>query len=67
GILPTPSGPGNETLTRCFELPSQTATTIWLLVNPVAWRRPEVKAFTAFFVPHYRAQFPPSPQAPKTD
>lgn len=67
GILPTPSGNNNDTLIRCFELPPETATTIWLLVNPVAWRRPEVKAFTAFFVPHYRAQFPASPPLPKAD
>jgi DNA-binding transcriptional LysR family regulator len=67
GILPTPAGHNTETFIRCFELPPETATTIWLLVNPVAWRRPEVKAFTAFFVPHYRAQFPPASQLPKTD
>ena len=65
GILPTPNT--NDTLIKCFELPPETATTIWLLVNPVAWRRPEVKAFTAFFVPHYRAQFPAVPQLFKTD
>jgi DNA-binding transcriptional LysR family regulator len=64
GILPTPFGRNNETLIRCFELPPETATTIWLLVNPIAWRRPEVKAFAAFFVPRYRAQFLPSSQLP---
>lgn len=67
GILPTPSANNNDTLVKCFELPPETATTIWLLVNPVAWRRPEVKAFAAFFVPHYRAQFPASPRLAKTD
>lgn len=60
GILPKSVGPGPETLVRCFDLPPETATTIWLLVNPAAWRRPEVKAFVSFFVPHYRSKFPPS-------
>lgn len=59
GILPRSVGPGPETLVRCFDLPPETATTIWLLVNPAAWRRPEVKAFVSFFVPHYRSKFPP--------
>lgn len=67
GVLPTPWGCNNDRFIRCFDLPPESASTIWLLVNPVAWRRPEVKAFTAFFVPHYRAQFPAVPQLSKTD
>lgn len=67
GILPTPTGSGSETLVRCFDLPPETATTIWLLVNSVAWRRPEVKAFVSFFVPQYRSKFPPSPPHAGTD
>jgi hypothetical protein len=30
---------------------------IWLVIARDAWRRPEVKAFAAFFVPRYRALF----------
>lgn len=47
----------NESVVRCFALPPETATSSWLLVSPAAYRRPEVKAFTAFFVPRYRAMF----------
>ena len=38
-------------------MPPETSTSVWLLVNPAAYRRPEVKAFTTFFVPRYQALF----------
>lgn len=44
-------------LVRCFEPPEGTAVASWLVISPDAWRRPEVKAFAAFFVPRYRAIF----------
>lgn len=57
GPQPTTFGRNNENVILCLELPPETAVSVWLLVNPVAWRRPEVKAFAAFFVPRYRAMF----------
>ena len=57
GPLPTTFGRNNDNVIQCFVLPPETALPVWLLVNPVAWRRPEVKAFAAFFVPRYRAMF----------
>ena len=41
----------------CFELPEDLGSTVWLLVNPSAFRRPEVKAFSAFFAPRYSEMF----------
>ena len=57
GILPTRFMRADETLVQCFELPENLGSTVWLLVNPSAYRRPEVKAFTAFFGPRYSALF----------
>lgn len=55
GMLPTRFKRTDETLVQCFELPEDLGSTVWLLVNPSAYRRPEVKAFTAFFAPRYGA------------
>lgn len=55
--LPTPFGENNDKVINCLTLPPENSIQVWLLVNPVAYRRPEVKAFTAFFVPRYRAMF----------
>ena len=57
GILRTRIRGDNDTVVQCFELPPETSMSLWFLVNPAAWRRPEVKAFAAFFVPRYRALF----------
>lgn len=57
GILPTRFMRTDDTLVQCFELPEDFWSTVWLLVNPSAYRRPEVKAFTAFFAPRYSAIF----------
>ncbi|SMX25451.1 LysR family transcriptional regulator [Boseongicola aestuarii] len=55
GILPTRFMKSDDTLVHCIELPANLGTTVWLLVNPSAYRRPEVKAFTAYFAPRYSA------------
>lgn len=57
GPLPSRYTYSAENIVACFELPKETSTTVWLLVNPTAYRRPEVKAFTAFFAPRYSAMF----------
>ncbi|WP_422826110.1 LysR family transcriptional regulator [Thalassococcus sp. BH17M4-6] len=53
GALPTRFQSGNPNLVKCFELPEGTGSIVWLLVNPTAYKRPEVKAFTKFFAPKY--------------
>jgi len=55
GILPTRFMKSDDTLVHCIELPENLGSTVWLLVNPSAYRRPEVKAFTAYFAPRYSA------------
>ena len=57
GARPNYFGRSNDNVIRCLELPPETALPVWFLVNPAAYRRPEVRAFTAFFVPRYRAMF----------
>lgn len=53
GILPTRFMKSDDTLAHCFELPEDLGSTVWLLVNPSAYRRPEIKAFTSYFAPRY--------------
>jgi DNA-binding transcriptional LysR family regulator len=53
GMLPTRFMRSDDTLVQCFELPKDVGMTGWLLVNPTAYRRPEVKAFMSFFAPRY--------------
>jgi len=53
GVLPTRFQSGNPNLVQCLELPEGTGSIVWLLVNPTAYKRPEVKAFTKFFAPKY--------------
>jgi DNA-binding transcriptional LysR family regulator len=57
GMLPTRFMRTDDKLVQCFELSEDLGTTVWLLVNPSAYRRPEVKAFTAFFAPRYSEIF----------
>jgi len=57
GLLPTRFKHNTDGVVPCLELPEETATAAWLLVNPTAYRRPEVKAFTAFFAPRYSAMY----------
>lgn len=57
GPLPGRYVYSRDKVVACFELPPETWVTSWLLVSPSAYRRPEVKAFTAFFAPRYSAHF----------
>lgn len=53
GVLPTRFKTGNSNMVHLFELPEGTGSIVWLLVNPNAYKRPEVRAFTKFFAPRY--------------
>lgn len=53
GILPTRFMRTDQTLVQCFELPEDLGSNVWHLINPTAYSRPEVKAFTTYFAPIY--------------
>jgi len=57
GTLPTSLALADETLVRCFAPPEGTEVYSWLVISPEAYRRPEVKAFSAFFAPRFQAMF----------
>ena len=57
GVVTTSMAADDPGLIRCFAPPDGTSSTSWFLVSPDAYRRPEVKAFTAFFAPRYQAMF----------
>ena len=59
GAVPTSLANDYGALLRCFPPPEGTESATWLLISPEAYRRPEVKAFSAFFAPRYRAIFKP--------
>lgn len=61
GIVATSMANDDGTLLRCIPPPEGTSSTSWLLINPDAYRRPEVKAFSAFFAPRYQAIFKKKP------
>jgi DNA-binding transcriptional LysR family regulator len=44
-------------LVRCFDPPPGTDVSSWLVMSPEAYRRPEVRAFAAFFAPRFRAAY----------
>lgn len=44
-------------LVKCMDLPEELFFNSWLVISPQAYRRPEVKAFSAFFAPRFRALF----------
>lgn len=44
-------------LIRCFEPPPELSARHQMLISPEAYRRPEVRAFTAYFAPRYAALF----------
>lgn len=44
-------------LVRCFDPVQDTDTTSWLVIGPDAYRRPEVRAFAAFFAPRFREAY----------
>lgn len=56
GPLPTSQVKAQDKVIRCFAPPPEASLTLWLLVNPKAYRRAEVKAFTSFFAPRYAAE-----------
>lgn len=57
GVLPTSLARDDSDLVRCFPPPEGTSSNSWLLVSPDAYRREEVRAFTAFFAPRFQAIF----------
>lgn len=57
GPLPTSMAREESLLIRCFEPPEGTDIYSWLAISPEAYRRPEVKAFSAFFAPRFQAIF----------
>jgi DNA-binding transcriptional LysR family regulator len=44
-------------LVRCFDPPPGTDVSSWLVMSPEAYRRPEVRAFAAFFAPRFRTAY----------
>ena len=44
-------------LVRCFDPPEGTDVHSWLLTSPEAHKRPEVRAFAAFFAPRFRKAY----------
>lgn len=44
-------------LVRCFDPPPGTQVSSWLVISPEAYRRPEVRAFAAFFAPRFRTSY----------
>jgi len=57
GVVPTSLAYDDPYLLRCLPPPEGTSASSWLLISPDAYRRPEVKAFSAFFAPRYQAIF----------
>jgi len=57
GVVATSMASDHPELIRCFPPPPGYYTNSWLLINPDAYRRPEVKSFVAFFAPRYQAIF----------
>ena len=53
GILARGIGDAQENLVPCFDAPPEVSMDTWLLASPEAYKRPEVKAFMAFFAPRY--------------
>lgn len=56
GPIATATGDDKDGLIRCFDLPESASYVTMLLISPQAYRRPEVKTFTAFFAPRYTAR-----------
>ena len=53
--LPTTIAAEHPDLVRCFAPPEGCSVSVWLMISPRAWARPEVKAFAAFFAPRWSA------------
>ncbi len=54
GMLPRRFIISHPELVEAYKMPNGLGSTVWLLVNPTAYKRKDVKAFTNFFVPKYR-------------
>ncbi|GHF60946.1 LysR family transcriptional regulator [Seohaeicola zhoushanensis] len=57
GPVPTSLAVDYPAMVPCFPPPQETTVQSWLCIAPDAWRRPEVKAFAAFFAPRFRAGY----------
>jgi DNA-binding transcriptional LysR family regulator len=55
GYVPRVGAARHGGLLRCFDPPDPVTTRTWLVSSAAAARRPEVRAFTEFFAPRYRA------------
>ncbi len=51
GPMPIFDGDNDPDLVRCFDPPEGSELTAWLVTSPEAYRRPEVRRFTAFAAP----------------
>ncbi|MCB1460665.1 MAG: LysR family transcriptional regulator [Nitratireductor sp.] len=61
GVVNTSLANDDGTLIRCFPPPAGIFAHSWLVISPEAYKRPEVKAFSAFFAPRYKAIFKAGP------
>ncbi|MFK8036396.1 MAG: LysR family transcriptional regulator [Hyphomicrobiales bacterium] len=43
----------NDGLVKCFDLPDEASSTVWLVANPDSYKRSEVRHFMQFLAPHY--------------
>ena len=55
GLLPLGRALRIGGLVRLFDPPDPVTSHVWLVTGPAAHRRPEVRAFTAYFAPRYVA------------
>ena len=55
GMLPLGRAAKMAGLVHLFDPPDPVTGHVWLVTSPAAHRRPEVRAFTAFFAPRYTA------------
>ena len=54
GMLTRRSKSLHSNLGECYQMPDGYGSMVKLMVNPTAYKRKEVQAFTEFFVPRYR-------------
>jgi DNA-binding transcriptional LysR family regulator len=57
GPIPVVQGDVEAGLVRCFPPPDSSRLDIFLLVNPAAYRRPEVRRFVSFAAPRFSTFF----------
>lgn len=51
GPIPVFDGDNDPDLVRCFDPPRESGLPVWLITAPEAYKRPEVRSFTAFAAP----------------